>query len=99
MRSFQTTEKEENAMNRKGQGSLEYLLLIGGAVLVAVIVIGLVITFGQSGGDTTRISVVNSLCQQYTSQGETVCGVSTVSNSGTDYTCSWNPTTSVCGYP
>ena len=36
--------------NRKGQGSLEYLLLIGGAVLVAAIVIGLVVTSSQSTG-------------------------------------------------
>ncbi|MDD4662881.1 MAG: class III signal peptide-containing protein, partial [Candidatus ainarchaeum sp.] len=29
--------------NRKGQGALEYLLLIGGAVLIAVIVIALLV--------------------------------------------------------
>jgi len=38
----------------KGQGSLEYLLLIGGAVLVAAIVIALVITSaGTAGTDVT----------------------------------------------
>ena len=36
-------------MNRKGQGALEYLLLIGGAVLVAVIVITLLLNIS---GDT-----------------------------------------------
>ncbi|MFH0715032.1 MAG: class III signal peptide-containing protein [Candidatus Diapherotrites archaeon] len=84
-------------MNKKGQGSLEYLLLIGGAVLVAVIVIALVITFGQTGGDTTTVSVVNSLCQQYTAQGETACGTATVTNAGTDYTCEWLDSDQ-CGY-
>ena len=35
--------------SKKGQGSLEYLLLIGGAVLVAAIVIALVIMVGVLG--------------------------------------------------
>lgn len=33
--------------NKKGQGALEYLLLIGGAVLIAVIVIALLISMGS----------------------------------------------------
>ncbi|MBS3058735.1 MAG: class III signal peptide-containing protein [Candidatus Diapherotrites archaeon] len=40
--------------SRKGQGSLEYLLLIGGAVLVAAIVIALVISSGTGSGDVTK---------------------------------------------
>ena len=41
-------------MNRKGQGALEYLLLIGGAVLVAVIVITLLLGIAEQGEtDTT----------------------------------------------
>lgn len=35
--------------NNKGQGALEYLLLIGGAVLIAVIVIALLVGMGSSG--------------------------------------------------
>ncbi len=34
--------------NKKGQGALEYLLLIGGAVLIAVIVIALLVGMGSS---------------------------------------------------
>ena len=40
--------------SKKGQGSLEYLLLIGGAVLVAAIVIALVISSGTGSGDVTK---------------------------------------------
>jgi len=41
-------------MDRKGQGALEYLLLIGGAVLVAVIVITLLLQITSQGeADTT----------------------------------------------
>ncbi|MBN2127217.1 MAG: class III signal peptide-containing protein [Candidatus Diapherotrites archaeon] len=36
-------------MDNKAQGALEYLLLIGGAVLVAVIVIALMSGMGQQG--------------------------------------------------
>lgn len=40
--------------NKKGQGALEYLLLIGGAVLIAVIVIALLVGMGSSGRQTTQ---------------------------------------------
>ncbi|MFH1224400.1 MAG: class III signal peptide-containing protein [Candidatus Diapherotrites archaeon] len=43
-------------MNSKGQGALEYLLLIGGAVLVAVVVIVLILGLGKStGGEVNDI--------------------------------------------
>lgn len=38
--------------NQKGQGALEYLLLIGGAVLIAVVVIALVVGIGGQSRDT-----------------------------------------------
>ncbi len=41
-------------MNRKGQGALEYLLLIGGAVLVAVIVITLLLGIAEQGETDTQ---------------------------------------------
>jgi uncharacterized protein (UPF0333 family) len=40
--------------NKKGQGALEYLLLIGGAVLIAVIVIALLVGMGSSGRQSTQ---------------------------------------------
>ncbi len=43
-----------NKINNKGQGALEYLLLIGGAVLIAVIVIALLIGLGSQNAEDTR---------------------------------------------
>jgi uncharacterized protein (UPF0333 family) len=40
--------------NNKGQGALEYLLLIGGAVLIAVIVIALLVGMGGQSRDTAK---------------------------------------------
>lgn len=40
--TLQKKPKRRKKMNKKGQGALEYLLLIGGAVLVAAIVIALI---------------------------------------------------------
>ena len=39
---------------KKGQGALEYLLLIGGAVLIAVIVIALLVGMGGQSRDTAQ---------------------------------------------
>ena len=41
-------------INRKAQGALEYLLLIGGAVLIAVIVIALLVGMGGQSRDTAQ---------------------------------------------
>jgi len=43
-----------NKINNKGQGALEYLLLIGGAVLIAVIVIALLVGLGSQNADDAR---------------------------------------------
>jgi len=45
---------------QKAQGALEYLLLIGGAVLVAVIVITLILSIADTGGTTTRNSATTA---------------------------------------
>jgi uncharacterized protein (UPF0333 family) len=47
-------------MDVKGQGALEYLLLIGGAVLVAAIVIALI-----SGMPTSLDAEARTYCQSY----------------------------------
>ena len=52
---------------QKGQGALEYLLLIGGAVLVAVIVITLLLGIAEEGETSTRATttaVSNLLAQK-----------------------------------
>ena len=49
--------------NKKGQGALEYLLLIGGAVLIAVIVIALLVGMGSSSRTNTE-KTTEQLTQQ-----------------------------------
>lgn len=41
-------------MDNRGQGALEYLLLIGGAVLVAAVVLALLLGFAQTGQNTAN---------------------------------------------
>ena len=53
-------------MEKKGQGALEYLLLIGGAVLVAVIVITLLLGITNTGAGQTGNTTAASLCTQST---------------------------------
>ena len=48
----------------KAQGALEYLLLIGGAVLIAVIVITLLLGISGKGQRTTINSAAVALCKQ-----------------------------------
>ena len=50
----QTNLEEEKKMDHKGQGALEYLLLIGGAVLIATIV--LLIIIGSTGSTNNIIN-------------------------------------------
>ena len=61
-------------MNSKGQGALEYLLLIGGAVLVAAIVIALLV--GLPGGSANPANQTFCAGADYASFG-------TCSNAGT----------------
>lgn len=75
---------------KKGQGSLEYLLLIGGAVLVAAIVIALVISSGTAGSTQTGITSAAALC----ASTQNITGVvesKTISN--TPYYCCSNVAT------
>ncbi len=55
-------------MNKKGQGALEYLLLIGGAILVAVVVITVLSGIGQSGATQTEQTAATGLCTAKTDQ-------------------------------
>ena len=49
---------------KKGQGALEYLLLIGGAVLIAVIVITLVLGLGNVSQYNTENTSAKGFCEQ-----------------------------------
>ncbi len=52
--------------NQKGQGALEYLLLIGGAVLVAAIVIVLLLGINSQSNTQTGLVSAAALCNQKT---------------------------------
>jgi len=81
-------------MEHKGQGALEYLLLIGGAILVAVIVIALIVGLGGTGGAEAQKSVRDGLCAKYSdSQANCESIDTTISFDGTDYLCTWNDNT------
>ena len=84
-------------MDRKGQGALEYLLLIGGAVLVAAIVIALIT--GIPGTDATDAACA-AACSARTgpSQMDAVAGTTCTTGIPTGCTnlCTWNATSKVC---
>jgi len=60
-------------MNRKGQGALEYLLLIGGAVLVAVIVITLLLGIADQGKLDTQATVDAGAIKVCTERNAAIC--------------------------
>jgi uncharacterized protein (UPF0333 family) len=76
-------------MEHKGQGALEYLLLIGGAILVAVIVIALIVGLGGTGGAEATKSIKDGLCAKY-SDSSALCTSKQVLYSGTCYACKYN---------
>ncbi|MCR4369034.1 MAG: class III signal peptide-containing protein [archaeon] len=61
-------------MAEKGQGALEYLLLIGGAVLVAVIVITLLLNIANQGQTQTGDTSAAALCRQQNALAGTANG-------------------------
>ncbi len=71
-------------MRRRGQGSLEYLLILGAAVSLASIVILLLTTLGSSCNATTTLSTANTICRANQNQtgceGQTVNGIAWESN-------------------
>ena len=79
-------------MNKKGQGALEYLLLIGGAILVAVVVITILSQVGSSSGSQTEINSVTAICA---SRPVSACGTQVIVG-GTACECGKNDTNSGC---
>ena len=89
-------------MENKGQGALEYLLLIGGAVLVAVIVITLLLGITDTGTSSTGLSTVAALCKQQaelrsaTTGTDPVCSTVTVAYEGNTYSCTGTTPNCTC---
>lgn len=50
------------SINKKGQGALEYLLLLGGAVLVAAIVLSLVTALATTGKGAASSRINDAIC-------------------------------------
>jgi uncharacterized protein (UPF0333 family) len=80
-------------MDKKGQGALEYLLLIGGAVLVAVIVIALLITLTSTGETETGKTVTEGLCN---ARPKSICSDTTIDVDGKTYSCTWDASNKQC---
>ena len=74
-------------MDKKGQGALEYLLLIGGAVLIAVIVITLLLGIGQSGTAQTADNTAAALCTNNAALANPQACGGTVTVQSTTYNC------------
>jgi hypothetical protein len=81
---------------KKGQGALEYLLLIGGAVLIAVIVIALLVGMGGQSRDTAQNQATQA--QQALEQPQSASIISLTAedcNSSTNpfarFTVNWQP--------
>lgn len=76
-------------MQQKGQGSLEYLLIIGGGILVAVVIIGAIVSLAGTGTGGTRQNIANQTCATFLQQdacvGYNVEGAS-AGTCGTNYT-------------
>ena len=53
----------QKSLSKKAQGALEYLLLIGGAVLIAAIVLTLLSNLGQQSSATTTTRVAATQCE------------------------------------
>jgi uncharacterized protein (UPF0333 family) len=62
----------------KGQGALEYLLLIGGAVLIAVIVIALLVGMGGQSRDTAQDQATKAQKALDQPQPATIVGITPV---------------------
>ena len=72
-------------MNKKGQGALEYLLLIGGAVLIAAVVLTLLVGLGGEAGAGTEQSVKIANCVKF---GEAQCNSALYGSTN----CTWSAT-------
>ncbi|MBI4044888.1 MAG: class III signal peptide-containing protein [Candidatus Diapherotrites archaeon] len=80
-------------MNKKGQGALEYLLLIGGAILVAVVVITILSQVGGSSGKQTEYNAISGICASKATQAN--CTAAEVLVGSTSCDCIWTTSCAV----
>src|SRR3989344_1370271 len=79
-------------MEYKGQGALEYLLLIGGAILVEVIVIALIVGLGGGSGEEAKKSAIDASCARY-SNSVAECNAQSVNYNNACYSCVYDDIT------
>ena len=75
---------------QKGQGSLEYLLILGGVIMVAVIVVATIIGITSPAADQTVKDTANLFCGR---KAVNQCCAEVVTVKGTNYTCTIDATT------
>ncbi|MEK6941563.1 MAG: class III signal peptide-containing protein [archaeon] len=77
----------------KGQGSIEYLLILGGVIMVAVIVIALIVNIATPAGTQTKNDTADLFCSRKPITG--CCG-QTVAVQSTTYTCYMKSDNTLC---
>ncbi len=89
-------------MNKKGQGSLEYLLIIGGAILVAAVVLAIITGLTASGDTTVQLRQLDGICSSIP-QNQCSTGVTGFvgmdpdgAGARTPQHCRWSTTLSAC---
>lgn len=86
-------KKMNYKLNSKGQGALEYLLIIGGVVLVAVVVVALLIGMSSENTENSKQQSKEFIASTDLALPSTVLSVICKVKSGHDeYVVKWNPT-------
>ena len=78
----------------KGQAAVEYLLLLGGAVLVAAIVVALISSMVPGSGFEAAKTAANSICIRQNSVD--ICNSKSFEIDGFPFHCSWDATERKC---
>jgi uncharacterized protein (UPF0333 family) len=82
-------------MNTKAQGALEYLLLIGGAVVVAAIAVIILLNISETSSKSTEITQKASICTRFSAlDGLNNCQVKNQAGLNTNYI--WEVQTKKC---
>ena len=86
---------EFGSVKENGQGALEYLLLIGGAVLVAAVVLSLMSELAEKGRGAAECRFIDSLCSAFEAGR---CNSADPDGAGalTIGSCTWNPERMEC---
>ena len=80
-------------LNSKGQGALEYLLIIGGVVLVAVVVVALLIGMSSENTENSKQQSKEFIASTDLALPSTLLSVICKEKAGNDeYVVKWNPT-------